>query len=51
MKKEYIQPTMTVVALKQKSSILVGSPYDNLSSPVQTYDGDDDVVEDKGEIW
>ena len=51
MKKEYIQPTMTVVALKHQTHILAGSPYDSLTTPVSTYNADEDVIEDKGDIW
>ena len=49
-KQDYIQPAMRVVKLQQQR-MLCGSPYNDVTSPVQTYDGDDDVVEDKGEIW
>ena len=51
MKKEYIQPTMRVVALKHQTHILAGSPYDGLQSPVSTYDDPEDVIEDKNDIW
>ena len=51
MKKEYTKPTMTVVALKHQSHILAGSPYDNVTSPVQTYDDPEDAITDKNDIW
>ena len=51
MKKEYIQPTMRVVALKHQTHILAGSPYDGLQSPVSTYDNDEDVINEKSSIW
>ena len=42
---------MTVVELKHQSHILAGSPYGDQSSPLNLYDGDEDVIEDKGDIW
>ena len=50
-KKAYMKPTMTVVALKHQTHILAGSPYDGLTNPVSTYNDDEDVIEDKGDIW
>ena len=51
MKKEYMKPTMTVVALKHCSHILCGSNYDNVSAPVETYDDPEDAITDKNDIW
>ena len=51
MKKEYIKPMMRVVALKHQTHILAGSPYDGLQSPVSTYDNNEDVIDQKGDIW
>ena len=50
MKKEYIQPTMHVVKIQQQR-MLCGSPYDNVTSPVQTYDDPEDAITDKNDIW
>ena len=50
MKKEYIQPTMTVVKIQQQR-MLCGSPYDDVKTPVSTYDDPEDVIEDKNDIW
>ena len=51
MKKEYIQPTMRVVALKHQTHILAGSNYDDVKTPVQTYDEEGDVITQKGNVW
>ena len=51
MKKEYIQPTMRVVALKHQTHILAGSNYDNVSTPVDTYDKPEDEITTKGGVW
>ena len=50
MKKEYTKPTMRVVKIQQHR-MLCGSPYNNLKSPVETYDNDDDVIYEKSSIW
>ncbi len=49
MKKEYTKPAMRVVKLQQQR-MLCGSPYNNIQSPVETYD-DNDVIDQKGNIW
>ena len=50
MKKEYMKPTMRVVKIQQ-TQMLCGSPYDDIKSPVDTYDDPEDVISDKGSIW
>ena len=50
MKKEYMKPAMQVVELRQHQ-ILCGSPYDSLSTPLDTYDDPEDIITDKGNIW
>ena len=50
MKKEYIQPTMHVVKIQQQR-MLCGSPYNDMKSPVSTYNDDEDVITDTGDIW
>ena len=50
MKKQYMKPTMSVVKIQQ-TQILCGSPYDDIKSPVETYDDPEDVITDKGSIW
>ena len=50
MKKEYIQPTMRVVKIQQQR-MLCGSPYNDMKSPVSTYNDDEDVITDTGDIW
>ena len=41
---------MRVVKLQQQR-MLCGSNYDGLTSPVSTYNDDEDVIEDKNGIW
>lgn len=51
MKKEaYMKPDMQVMEIRQRQ-ILCGSPYDNVSTPLDTYDEPEDVITDKGSIW
>ena len=50
MKKEYMKPAMQVVELRQHQ-ILCGSPYDNVQSPLDTYDDDEDAIDNPGSIW
>ena len=50
MKKEYIQPTMRVVALKHQTHILAGSPYDDQKS-LNVYDTEGDDINDIQGIW
>lgn len=49
-KKEYTKPTMTVVKIQQHK-MLCGSPYNDVKSPVSTYNDDEDVIDDKNDIW
>ena len=51
MKKEYMKPTMHVVQIHHRQQLLSGSPYDNIQSPVETYDNDEDVINQKSSIW
>ena len=50
MKKEYIQPTMHVVKIQQQR-MFCGSPYDDQNGPLKTYNDDEDVIDQKGNIW
>ena len=50
MKKQYMKPTMRVVKIQQ-TQMLCGSPYDSVSTPLDTYDDPEDVITDKGSIW
>ena len=50
MKKTYLKPTTKVVPIPQRQ-MLCGSPYDNIQSPVETYNDDQDVINEKGNIW
>ena len=51
MKKEYTKPAMSVVELKHCSHILCGSGYDNVSTPVETYDKPEDAITTKSGVW
>lgn len=50
MKNEYMKPAMRVVKIQQ-TQMLCGSPYDDIKSPLDTYDAPEDVITDKGSIW
>ena len=50
MKRQYMKPEMEVVKIQQ-TQMLCGSPYDDIKSPVDTYDDPEDVITDKGSIW
>ena len=50
MKKTYMKPTTKVVQIHHRQ-LLIGSPYDNIQSPVETYNDDQDVINEKGNIW
>ena len=50
MKRTYQKPTTKVVPIQQRQ-MLCGSPYDDQNGPLETYDSDDDVIEQKGYIW
>ena len=49
MKKTYMTPTTKVVQIHH-TQLLSGSPYNNIQSPVETYD-DNDVINQKSSIW
>jgi hypothetical protein len=48
MKKQYMKPAMQAVPLQYQQQLMTGSPYDRISSAVDTYD---DTISDKGDIW
>ena len=50
MKKTYLKPTTKVVQIQHRQ-ILCASPYGNIQSPVETYDSDEDVINEKSSIW
>ena len=50
MKKTYMKPTTTVVYIHH-TQMLCGSPYDNQKAPLETYDEDEDVINEKNSIW
>ena len=50
MKKTYMKPTTKVVYIHHRQ-MLCGSPYNNQKSPVETYDDDEDVINEKRSIW
>jgi hypothetical protein len=51
MKRTYIKPTTKVVPIQQRQQLLSGSPYDNIQSPVETYDSEGDDINDIQGIW
>ena len=40
-----------VVQIHHRQHLLSGSPYNDQKAPLETYDDDDDVISDKGNIW
>ena len=49
MKRTYMKPTTEVVQIQHRQ-LLSGSPY-NIQSPVETYNDDQDVINEKSSIW
>ena len=49
-KQEYMKPTMRVVEIRQHQ-MLCSSTYNNVQTPLDTYDDPEDVITDKGNIW
>ena len=47
----YMKPTTKVVQIQHRQQLLSASPYNNIQSPVETYDDDEDVIDQKGSIW
>ena len=45
-----MKPTTKVVQIQHRQ-MLCGSPYDNQKAPLETYDDDEDVIEQKSYIW
>ena len=50
MKRIYQKPTTKVVQIHHRQ-MLCGSPYDNIQSPVETYDSEGDDINDIQGIW
>ena len=50
MKKTYLNPTTKVVQIHH-TQMLCACPYDNKMAPLETYDEDEDVIEQMGYIW
>ena len=50
MKRTYQKPTTKVVQIHH-TQMLCGSPYDDKTAPLKTYDSDADVINEKGNIW
>ena len=51
MKRTYQKPTTKVVQIHHRQHLLCGSPYDDQNGPLETYDSDDDVINEKSSIW
>jgi len=51
IQKAYIKPEQRVVLLQHRTMLLSGSPYDSVSTPLDTYDDPEDIITDKGSIW
>ena len=51
MKRTYMKPTTKVVQIHHRQHLLSASPYDNQKAPLEIYDDDDDVIDQKGNIW
>ena len=50
MKRTYMKPTTKVVYIHH-TQMLCASRYDNKKAPLETYDDDEDVIEQKSYIW
>ena len=50
MKKTYMKPTTKVVQIQHRQ-MLCASHYNNQKSPLETYDDDNDVIDQKNSIW
>ena len=46
-----MKPTTKVVQIHHRQQLLSGSPYNNQNGPLETYDNDNDVIDQKGNIW
>ena len=42
---------MTVVKIQQQRMLCGSNPYNDLKTPVSTYNDDEDVITDTGDIW
>ena len=51
MKRTYQKPTTKVVQIQHRQQLLSASPYNDQKAPLETYDDDDDVIDQKGNIW
>ena len=51
MKKTYLKPTTKVVYIHHTQQLLSASPYDNQKAPLETYDDNEDVIDQKSSIW
>ena len=51
MKRTYLKPTIEVIQIQHTQQLLSGSPYDNQNGPLETYDEDEDVINDIKGIW
>ena len=51
MKRTYQKPTTTVVQIHHRQQLLCGSPYNNKKAPLETYDEEEDVINEKSSIW
>ena len=49
MKRTYQKPTTKVVQIQHRQ--LLSGSYNNQNAPLETYDDDDDVIDQKGNIW
>ena len=50
MKKTYMKPTTKVVQIQHRQ-LLSASPYNDQNGPLETYDDDEDVINQKNNIW
>ena len=51
MKRTYQKPTTKVVQIHHRQHLLIASPYNDQNAPLETYDSDADVINEKGNIW
>ena len=51
MKRTYLKPTIEVIQIQHTQQLLSGSPYNDQKAPLETYDEDEDVINEKSSIW
>ena len=51
MKRTYQKPTTKVIQIHHRQQLLSASPYNDKKAPLETYDEEEDVINEKRSIW